>query len=86
MQTDENGRVERVPLCKYYDNLKRKQVELIEKYQDKLLDIEDLYQEGKKEKFCPYFLERKKQVSKSKKKSIKFHRNLHILSLCLIII
>jgi len=35
---------------------------MVIKYQHELLDIEELYAEGKKEMFCPYYLERKIQV------------------------
>ena len=61
-ERDNDGQIEKIPLCKYHDNLIKNEHQLIKKYQHKLLDIEDLYQEGKKEEFCPFYLERKKKV------------------------
>lgn len=52
--------------------IKLDEAEIVNKYAAQLLDIEDLYIEGKNNKFCPYFLERKKMVSKNKEKNYLF--------------
>jgi len=52
--------------------IKLDEAEIVNKYAAQLLDIEDLYIEGKNNKFCPYFLERKKMVSKNKEKNYYF--------------
>ena len=44
--------------CDYYNTTKSKQKQIVKVYSEKILDIEDLVKEGRKESFCPFYMSR----------------------------
>ena len=45
-------------------NLTIDEVNILNKFRTKIVDVEELHKLGKKNKFCPYYYEKKLEVSK----------------------